>query len=204
MFLPLAEKLGAVLTGLAAGPVGRIEAEYRGRLAEEDTRVLTLAALKGALAPVVHEPVSFVNAAMIARERGLGVSERKSTVSEDYVNLMLLRSETEGGDVSVAGTLVGRRDGERLVQIYDFDVDMAPARHMAFFLYEDRPGVIGTVGSMLGTAGINIASMEVGRKEAGGPALMGLTVDSPIPSEVLADIEQAVGAKQAHSIMVPI
>ena len=202
MFLPLAEKLGAVLTGLAAGPVGRIEAEYRGRLAEEDTRVLTLAALKGALAPVVHEPVSFVNAAMIARERGLGVSERKSTVSEDYVNLMLLRSETEGGDVSVAGTLVGRRDGERLVQIYDFDVDMAPATYMAFFLYEDRPGVIGTVGTLLGSAGINIASMEVGRKEAGGLALMGLTVDSAIPAHVLAEIEGRIGAERARSLVL--
>jgi len=202
-FLPLAEKLGAILTGLAEAPVRSLEADYLGRLAEHDTRVLTLAALKGALARVVHEPVSFVNASMIARERGIGVSERKSTASRDYVNLMTLRADTEGGEVAVAGTLVGKRDGERLVQVYDFDIDMAPARHMAFFLYEDRPGVIGTVGSMLGSAGINIASMEVGRKEAGGPALMGLTVDSPIPSEVLAAIEQAVGAKQAHSIVVP-
>ena len=202
-FLPLAEKLGAIVTGLAEAPVRSLEAEYLGRLAEHDTRVLTLAALKGALARVVHEPVSFVNVSMIARERGIGVSERKSTASRDYVNLMTLRADTEGGDVAVAGTLVGKRDGERLVQVYDFDVDMAPARYMAFFLYEDRPGVIGTVGSMLGSAGINIASMEVGRKEAGGSALMGLTVDTPIPSEVLADIEQAVGAKQAHSIVVP-
>jgi D-3-phosphoglycerate dehydrogenase len=202
-FLPLAEKLGAILTGLAEAPVRALEADYQGRLAEHDTRVLTLAALKGALARVVHEPVSFVNASMIARERGIGVSERKSTASRDYVNLMTLRADTEGGEVAVAGTLVGKRDGERLVQVYDFDIDMAPARYMAFFLYEDRPGVIGTVGSTLGNAGINIASMEVGRKEAGGPALMGLTVDSPIPSEVLARIEQSVGAKQAHSIVVP-
>jgi D-3-phosphoglycerate dehydrogenase / 2-oxoglutarate reductase len=202
-FLPLAEKLGAILTGLAEAPVRSLEAEYLGRIAEHDTRVLTLAALKGALARVVHEPVSFVNVSMIARERGIGVSERKSTASRDYVNLMTLRADTEGGEVAVAGTLVGKRDGERLVQVYDFDIDMAPARYMAFFLYEDRPGVIGTVGSMLGSAGINIASMEVGRKEAGGPALMGLTVDSPIPSQVLAEIEQAVGAKQAHSIVVP-
>jgi D-3-phosphoglycerate dehydrogenase len=202
-FLPLAEKLGAILTGLAEAPVRSLEAEYLGRIAEHDTRVLTLAALKGALARVVHEPVSFVNVAMIARERGIGVSERKSTASRDYVNLMTLRADTEGGEVSVGGTLVGKRDGERLVQVHDFDIDMAPARYMAFFLYEDRPGVIGTVGSMLDNAGINIASMEVGRKEAGGSALMGLTVDSPIPSEVLAEIEQAVGAKQAHSIVVP-
>ncbi len=202
-FLPLAEKLGAVLTGLAEGAVRSLEAEYVGHVAEEDTQVLTLAAIKGALAPVVHEPVSFVNAAMIARERGLSVSERKSTHARDYVNLMVLRSDTEAGEVSVGGTLVGGRGGERLVRVYDFDIDMAPARYMAFFIYADRPGVIGTVGSLLGSAGVNIASMEVGRKEAGGSALMGLTVDSPIPAGVLAEIERAVGTQRARSLVLP-
>jgi D-3-phosphoglycerate dehydrogenase len=201
-FLPLAEKLGAVLTGLAEGPVRALEAEYVGRLAEHDTRVLTLAALKGALARVVHEPVSFVNAAMIAREREIGVSERKSTSSRDYVNLMTLRADTEAGEVAVAGTIVGRREGERLVQVYGFDIDTAPARHMAFLLYEDRPGVIGTVGTLLGEAGVNVASMEVGRKEAGGPALMALTVDSPIPPAVLSEIESAIGAQKARSLLL--
>jgi D-3-phosphoglycerate dehydrogenase len=165
--------------------------------------VLTLAAIKGALASVVDEPVSFVNASVIARERGLRVSERKSGESRDYVNLMTLRSETDAGEVSVAGTLVGRRDGERLVRVYDFDIDMAPARHMAFFLYEDRPGVIGTVGSLLGAAGVNIASMEVGRQQAGGQALMGITVDSPIPAEVLARIEAEVRAERARTLVLP-
>jgi D-3-phosphoglycerate dehydrogenase len=202
-FLSLAEQLGAILTGLAEGPVRSLEAEYVGEIAEHDTRALTLAALKGALAGVVHEPVSFVNAAMIARERGVGVSERKSTAPRDYVNLMAVRADTEAGDVSVAGTLVGVRGGERLVRVYDFEVDMAPARYMAFFLYEDRPGVIGTVGSVLGEAGINIAGMEVGRKEAGGPALMGLTVDVPIPSEVLRQIERAIGAERARFLVLP-
>jgi D-3-phosphoglycerate dehydrogenase len=200
LFLPLAEKLGAILTGLAEGPVRALEAEYIGRLAEDDTRVLTLAALRGALARVVHEPVSFVNAGMIARERGIGVSERKSTASRDFVNLMTLRAETEAGEVAVAGTLVGKRDSERLVQVYGFDVDMAPARHMAFLLYEDRPGVIGTVGTLLGEASVNIASMEVGRKEAGGTALMALTVDSPIPPDVLERIARTIGAEKARSL----
>ena len=202
-YMPLAEKLGAIVTGLAEASVHTLEAEYLGHLAEHDTRALTLAALKGALARVVHEPVSFVNAAAIARERGIGVSERKSTASRDYVNLMTLRADTDAGEVAVAGTMVGRRDGERLVQVFDFDVDMAPARHMAFFLYEDRPGVIGAVGTLLGDAGINVAAMEVGRQEAGGQALMGLTLDSPIPAAVLADIERAIGAKRARSLVLP-
>ncbi len=199
-FVGLAERLGRILTGLAEAPMQALELEYLGRVAEFDTKVLTLAALKGTLAEVVDEPVSYVNAPLIARERGLVVSERRSVESRDYVNLVLLRARTETGDVTVGGTLVGKRNAERLVSVYDFDVDMAPAEHLAFFLYEDRPGVIGTVGTVLGEAGINIASMEVGRKEAGGLALMGLAVDSPIPEPALERIVQAVGTKTARSI----
>jgi D-3-phosphoglycerate dehydrogenase len=201
-FLPLAERLGRILTGLADRPMRTVAIEYVGRIAESDTSVLTLAALKGALAGVVHEPVSYVNAPVIARDRGLEVSERRSTSSQDYVNLLALRADTEAGDVTVAGTLVGKRNAERLVRVYDFDIDMAPAAHMAFFLYEDRPGVIGTVGTILGEAQINVASMEVGRREAGGLALMGLTVDSPIPTEILDRITSAVGMKSARSILL--
>jgi D-3-phosphoglycerate dehydrogenase / 2-oxoglutarate reductase len=202
-FLPLAEKLGALLTGLAGAPLRTFDAGYYGALADQDTRVLTLGALKGLLTGVVHEPVSFVNAPIIARERGLAVSETRSRETTDYVNLLVFRAETEDGMVTVAGTLVGRTSGERLVRVFDFDVDMAPARYMAFFTYEDRPGVIGTVGSLLGTAGINIASMEVGRKAAGGLALMGLTVDSPIPAEILQGIEREVGTETARFLELP-
>jgi D-3-phosphoglycerate dehydrogenase / 2-oxoglutarate reductase len=202
-FLPLAERLGRVLTGLAEGPIRRVEVEYLGGIGELDTKVLTLAVLKGALSGVVHEPVSFVNAPVIARERGVEVGERRSSVSQDYVNLVAIRAATDTGELNVGGTLVGKRNAERLVRIYDFDIDMAPAEHMAFFRYEDRPGVIGAVGTILGEAGVNIASMEVGRKEAGGLALMGLTVDSPIPPEALERIVTAVGMKSARSITLP-
>jgi D-3-phosphoglycerate dehydrogenase / 2-oxoglutarate reductase len=199
-FLPLAERLGRILTGLAERPVRGVQVEYQGRVAEHDIKVLTLAALKGLLAGVVDEPVSYVNAPVIARDRGLEVAERRTVESQDYVNLVTLRADTEEGDLTVAGTLVGVHDTERLVQVYGFDVDMSPAEHMAFFLYEDRPGVIGKVGTILGEAGINIAGMEVGRTEAGGMALMGLTVDSPIPAEALDEIVRSVGTKRARSI----
>jgi D-3-phosphoglycerate dehydrogenase len=199
-FLPLTERLGRILTGLAEAPMRRLAVEYVGRVAEADTRVLTLAAVKGALTGVVHEPVSYVNAPTIARERGLEVSERRTPESQDYVNLVVVRASTEAGDVAVGGTLVGPRNAERLVRVYDFDIDIAPAEHMVFFRYEDRPGVIGAVGTILGEASINIASMEVGRKEAGGLALMCLTVDSPIPPEVLVRIVEAVGMKSARQL----
>ncbi|HXJ63806.1 MAG TPA: phosphoglycerate dehydrogenase [Actinomycetota bacterium] len=202
-FLPLVEHLGAILTGLADGALQSLECEYTGRIAESDTRVLTLAALKGTLRGVVHEPVSYVNAPLIAAERGITLSERKSTVARDYLNLVTLRGETDAGAVQVAGTLVGKRDAERLVQVDQFDVDMAPAEHMAFFRYEDRPGVIGRIGTLLGEAGVNIASAQVGRNSAGGLALMGVAVDTPIPPDVLQRIVSEIGAERARAIVLP-
>ena len=202
-FLPLAERLGRILAGLAEDAISAVHIDYLGKLAESDPGVLSLAVLKGVLSRVVHEPVSFVNAPIIAKERGVRVSETRTASSEDYVNLILVRAETEEGEVAVGGTLVGPRNAERLVRLYDFDVEMAPAEHMAFFLYEDRPGVIGKVGTLLGEAEINIGAMEVGRREAGGLALMGLTVDSPIPEDVLEGIVQAVGMKRARTITLP-
>jgi D-3-phosphoglycerate dehydrogenase len=140
---------------------------------------------------------------VIAKERGIHVSETKSSVSMDYVNLVTLRAETEAGDVAVGGTLVGKRDGERLVRVFDFDVDLAPTKYMTFFLYEDRPGVIGRVGTILGEARVNIASTVVARRRAGGLALMAVTVDTPIPPEILAIIVKKIGAERARSIVLP-
>ena len=203
-FLSLAGKLGALLTGLADGPIRAVEAEYLGPFAERDTRALTLAALRGSLSPVVNEPVSLVNAPLIARERGVHVSERKSPVSRTYSNLMSLRADTDAGEITVGGTVIGTRpEGERLVQVLEFELDMPPARYMAFFVYEDRPGVIGKVGTILGQAGVNIAWAAVGRNDPGGPALMAITVDSPIPADRLAEIELVVGAKSAKALELP-
>jgi len=151
----------------------------------------------------VHEPLSYVNAPVIAQERGIAVHESKSTVSRDYVNLIALRGVHEDGEVSVAGTLVGKRGGDRIVRVLDFDVDMAPAKYMGFFLYEDRPGVIGKVGSVLGENQINIASMEVGRKSQGGLAVMGFTVDDPIADDVFKRIVEQIGAEHAHFVTLP-
>jgi D-3-phosphoglycerate dehydrogenase len=202
-FLPLANKLGALLTGLAQGAVRGVEAHYLGRLAEGDTRVLTLAVMRGVLSGVVHEPVSFVNAPIIATERGIAISETRSTVSSDYVNLIQVRADTDEGSVSVAGTLVGKRDAERVMRVNDYDIEMAPARYMLFFTYVDRPGVIGKVGTIVGEAGINIATMDVGRRSTGGTALMGLTLDSPVTPDVVERIRSEIDAGPARFIVLP-
>jgi D-3-phosphoglycerate dehydrogenase / 2-oxoglutarate reductase len=202
-FLPLAEKLGRLYTALAGGGPsgranlvmgGRLGLEYVGALAEHDTRVLTLAALKGMLAPVVHEPVTYVNAPLLAAERGLELVETKTRHSRDWVNLMSLSGEGGRGPVGVAGTTMGPRDAERLVAVNGIEIDMSPSAHMAFLFYEDRPGVIGKVGTILGRAGINIASMQVGRRKQGGEALMALTVDAGVPASVLDQVMAEIGA----------
>ena len=201
-FLPLAEKLGRIITGLAQGAVRSLSCQYHGRVAEADTRVLSLAVLKGVLAGVVHEPVSYVNAPIIARERGIAMSEMRTAVSSDYVNLLAVRAETEDGEVSVAGTLVGKRNAERVLQVNDYDIEMAPAGHMLFFTYEDRPGIIGKVGTILGEHEINIATMDVGRGSRGGTALMGLTLDSPVPQDVIDRIVGEIDAGPARFIVL--
>jgi D-3-phosphoglycerate dehydrogenase len=210
-FLPLVEKLGQLYTALAGGGPGgrtsaigggRLQIDYVGALVEQDTRVLTLAALKGMLGPICHEPVTFVNAPLLAAERGIEVTESKTRHSRDWVNLITLSGEGSRGPVGVAGTTVGPRDNERLVAINGIAVDMAPARHMAFMFYEDRPGVIGRVGTLLGESGVNIAQMQVGRRKQGGEALMALTVDAGIPAGVLDRVEREVGAHEATFIQL--
>ncbi|MDQ3962866.1 MAG: phosphoglycerate dehydrogenase [Actinomycetota bacterium] len=201
-YLQLAERLGRIAVALAGTGIEALKFEYHGAIAEHDTRALTLAGLKGAFSLVVHEPVTFVNAPLLAKERGISTEEWKSPQSHDYVNLLEVRAECRGETVSVAGVLVGKKDTERLVRVYGYDLDMAFAPIMAFFRYDDRPGIVGIVGSLLGEAGVNIANMQVARRSVGGEALMGLAVDSPIPDDVLTDIKARAALNDVRLIVV--
>lgn len=201
-YLQLAERLGRVAVALAGGGISALRFEYHGGIAEHDTRALTLSGLKGAFSSVVHEPVTFVNAPLLAKERGISTEESKSPDSLDYVNLIEVRAEAQDETVSVAGVLVGKKDTERLVRVYGYDLDMAFAPVMAFLRYEDRPGIVGIVGSLLGEAGVNIANMQVARQSEGGEALMGLAVDSPIPQDVLDGIKAAARLTDTRLIVL--
>jgi D-3-phosphoglycerate dehydrogenase len=198
----LAERLGRIAVALAGTGVEGLRFEYHGGIAEHDTRALTLSGLKGAFSSVVHEPVTFVNAPLLAKERGISTEESKSPDSLDYVNLIEVRAEAQDETVSVAGVLVGKKDTERLVRVYGYDLDMAFAPVMAFLRYEDRPGIVGIVGSLLGAAGVNIANMQVARQSEGGEALMGLAVDSPIPQEILDRIKEAARLTDTRLIVL--
>jgi D-3-phosphoglycerate dehydrogenase len=199
--LPLVEKLGQILTGLAQELVSNVTVEVRGEIAVHDVNVLKLAALKGIFAPVVEEPVTYVNAPLFAEERGVTVDLTTSSESADYRNLLTLRGTTANGEqVSVSGTLTGTRMIEKLTEVDGFDIDLTPTDHLAFFRYHDRPGIVGAVGGVLGGAQVNIASMQVSRTQQGGDALMALTVDTQIPEEALREIAEAVGAHSARGV----
>ncbi|HVE98279.1 MAG TPA: phosphoglycerate dehydrogenase [Mycobacteriales bacterium] len=199
--LPLVEKLGQVLTGLAGEIPTTLSVEVRGEIAVHDVAVLKLAALKGLFGPVVEEPVTYVNAPLLAEARGVAVELVTSDESPDYRNLLTVRGTLGSGEqVSVSGTLSGPRMLEKLTEVDGFDIDLAPTAHLAFFRYHDRPGIVGAVGGILGAARVNIASMQVSRTQQGGDALMAITVDSAIPAETLLEIAAAVGAHSARAV----
>jgi D-3-phosphoglycerate dehydrogenase len=199
--LPLAEKLGRIFTALAGAVATRIEVEVRGEIVSHDVRVLQLAALKGVFSGVVDTAVTYVNAPLLASERGVEVSLVTEAESPDWRNLITLRGTLPQGQlVSVGGTLTGPRQLEKLVEVNGFDMEIAPAEHMVFLTYTDRPGIVGTVGQILGSEGINIAGMQVCRDAQGGDALIVLSVDSAIPAAVLDDISSTIGAVVGRTI----
>jgi D-3-phosphoglycerate dehydrogenase len=184
-YVPLAVKLGRITMELAGGVADHIVVTAYGGLADFDTRLLTVAALNGAFQGRADRPVNYVNAPLIAAERGIEVLEERSRSARDYTNL--LRVEVRAGDesVRVAGTTIGREHRQWLVQALGFDIELELAPLFVLFRYDDVPGVIGRVGTLFGEAGVNIANMTVSRTRRGGKALMALTVDSTPPPELV-------------------
>jgi D-3-phosphoglycerate dehydrogenase len=195
-FLGLSEQLGRVFASLHAGLPERFDVEYEGALASDDTSVLTLAALKGLFAAGTEEPVSYVNAPQLARERGLEVRESQTTTAHDYVSLVTLRSPRH----VIAGTLAGVRHAPRIVMLDDHAVEVPPAEHMLVVRNDDSPGMIGVVGSALGRAGVSISNMAVGQTADAATALMVLSTDRPVPAPVLAELEAAEGILDVHAV----
>jgi|SoiMethySBSTD1v2_1073268.scaffolds.fasta_scaffold19920_2 D-3-phosphoglycerate dehydrogenase / 2-oxoglutarate reductase len=188
-FLPLAERLGRLFGSLVAKLPPRVEISVEGDIGAYDTRIVGLAVLKGLFGRVSDEPVTFVNAPERARASGIEVREVSSTHSADYVNLI----SVSGGGHALSGTLTGRRGEQRIVLIDGHTFDVPPADHMLMVTNDDRPGVIGTVGTVLGDAGVNIADMDVGRAEGTGTAVMLIAPTSIVPPAVVGALRAAPG-----------
>jgi D-3-phosphoglycerate dehydrogenase / 2-oxoglutarate reductase len=195
-FLPLAAALGRLALELAHGEPGKITLEYYGELAEHDTRLLTLAALNGAFRGRVDQPVNYVNAPLVAAERGIDVVEERRRSSRDFTNLIAVTA----GEARVAGTTIGRENRRWLVSAFGFELEIELAPRMIFLRYDDVPGVIGRVGTLLGESNVNIANMAVSRNREGGKALMALSIDTPAAPEVIERLRE--GADDAYLVTI--
>jgi D-3-phosphoglycerate dehydrogenase len=194
-YVSLAADLGRLAMALAEGKATRVRLEYYGQLADYDTRLLTVAALNGAFQGYSEQKVNYVNAPVIAAERGIQIEEEKQRSSRDFTNLIGVSVD----GLRVAGTTIGAENRHWLVSALGFEVEMELAPELVFLKYDDVPGVIGRVGTLFGEAGVNIANMAVSRDNKGGKAVMALSVDAPPPAE-LTDNLHAGGFDEVYLI----
>ncbi len=184
-YIPLAAKLGRLASTLVSGRPRRIVVAAHGPLSDYDTRLLTVAALNGIFQGRVDQTVNYVNAPVIAAERGIEVSEQRFGSSLHFTNLVRVLISDDGEEIEVSGTTVGPEHRLFLAGALGFAIDIELAPQMAFLVYNDVPGVIGRVGTMFGEAGVNIANMAVSRTKEGGKALMAFSIDTPASEELV-------------------
>jgi len=201
-YLDLAERLGAFQAQLLEGGLEEVEIQYSGQLLEYDLPPLSAYLLKGLMWPLLGEGVTFVNAPLLVRERGIKVVESKVQDHEDFTSLLALRVRTTQGESRVAGTIFGKRE-PRLVQVDGFRLEAPPEGHMLVIQAHDRPGLIGNVGTILAEAGINIGRMHFGREATGGRALIVLSTDVPTPQEVRGRLHQVPQVISLRRVELP-
>jgi D-3-phosphoglycerate dehydrogenase len=199
-YVPLAQKLGKIAASLAE-TVERVEIRYLGKIAERDTRLLTLSVLTGLFTGRTEEAVNLVNAPTLAQERGIQVSETRETHARDYSDLVRLTLVGSGDSVSVVGTTLGNTHRPHLLEAWGqrFNLQIDDP-HLALFRYSDVPGMVGRVGSTLGEAGVNISAATVGRGGSSDLAVMAVTTDGAVPEDVIAQIASSDGFVSGRSI----
>jgi D-3-phosphoglycerate dehydrogenase len=197
-FMELAEVLGDFISQLAPENPGKVSFNYTGKLAAHDCMPITVAGLAALLNRCTDQEVNMVNANMVAERRGLVVEQSRSTESEFFSNLITLNLETPSGKRSIAGTLF--EGMPKIVKMRDFATDFTPEEHMLVLTYEDRPGLIGKIGTLLGEAEINIGAMTLGRRAKGGEAMVVFSVDSPVDEQTLQTLETEVGCHYIKAV----
>jgi len=187
-YLNLAEKLGSFTAQIIQGGVREVHLQYTGDVAQYGIEPITSALLKGFLTPMLSENVNFVNAPVLAKARGIKVTESVTEKHEDYSNLITIKAVSDKEELSVSGALLGRRN-PRILRIDNFLVEAVPEGNILFIYNEDRPGVIGNIGTTLGKNNINIGMMQFGRDRLGGMAVSLLHLDDPVSKEVLMELQ---------------
>ena len=198
-YMQLAETLGKFVSQLAGGRVESLVVKLQGELATNKSQPLVVASLKGLLSQALRERVNYVNAGIEAKERGIRVIETRDASIRDYAGSLYLEAKGSLGTHSVTGALLG--DGEiRITDIDEFPINVPPTKHMLFTLHRDMPGLIGKIGSLLGSFNVNIASMQVGRKIVRGDAVMVLSLDDPLPDGIREEIIKVPGIRDAYTV----
>lgn len=199
-YLKLGRQLGALCTGMVQNPVQSYEFEYRGELATAATAAIRQAVLQGLLASLCEQRVTPVNAPLLARERGMKFSEFATEEAENYTSLLVVRAITAEGSHDFAGTVL--RDEIHVVEVDGYWVDFVPSNALLFTYHRDRPGMIGTVGTVLGAADVNISGMFVGRLAPRERAMMVLTLDDPVPPELISKLEEEPDIHRAVGLVL--
>jgi D-3-phosphoglycerate dehydrogenase len=200
-YLNLAERMGAFQGQVVEGGLEEVFIEYSGEIANLKTDPITVSLLKGLLYPILQEDVNYVNAPLIAKDRGIKVVESTTNASEDFISLINLRVKTTQGEYSVAGTIFGKSD-PWIVQVDQFKIEATPDNYMLLFHTQDRPGVIGNVGTSLAKHGINISRMQFGRESVEGKSLLLLSTDDPVPAEVIGEMKALPHVISMNSIEI--
>ena len=198
-FIGLAEKLGSIFFQVQTASLRKLEVACSGDLLEKDTRVLTMAAVKGLMSPIVHDAVNFVNAESIAASRGIAVSETKIANIEKYTNLITLTFTTDERVESISGTVFAKEE-IRIVDFFGYKLDFEPTPNVVAIQNIDRPGMIGKIGTAIGDAGFNIAAMQWSRNRRGEKAVAFVSVDGILPAEVLVNLRAIDGVLKANKI----
>ena len=198
-YLNLAEKIGNMHAQLVEGYINKVSIKYVGDIVKFNLNHMTRSIIRGMLEPVLEESINYVNALVIARERGIRIHEEKTKEIEDFANLISVEVETDKMKSLIVGTLFTKVD-PRIVKIDRFYVDVVPTGHMLVIYNIDKPGIVGHIGSILGKNKINIAGMNFGRAKRGGEAITVLNVDSPLSDQVIASIKKGKHIKEVKSV----
>jgi len=188
-YINLAEKLGGFAAQIFEGGATEITIEYQGDASKINTAPVTIAAIKGFLTPILEETVNFVNAPIIAKERGIEVKELKTSDEGDYQSMIALRLRAKDKESYVAGALISKKD-PRIVCIDKFKVEIVPEGELLFMYNNDKPGVIGNIGTLLGKNKINIARMHFGRETPGGTAISVVSIDTHASQKIMNEIKK--------------
>ncbi|HEX2228895.1 MAG TPA: NAD(P)-dependent oxidoreductase, partial [Candidatus Binatia bacterium] len=186
-YLTLAEKLGSLHVQLADALPKEVQVEYRGDVVNYNVAALTIAVLKGLLTPVMESAVNYVNAPLLAKERGIHIVESKSEHSGDFASSITVKARNGTQNLEVEGAIFGKKH-PRIVRVDDFYLEAVPEGYILILHNKDVPGVVGAIGSILGANGINIAGMELGRSEKGGNAISFTHVDDMVPQKALKEL----------------